>query len=58
MQQILPFTRQPGSKASSSTSSLLNPQSTYYLTPLTPRRVHRLTASSPLPINNNTKLGD
>jgi len=54
MQRILHFTRQPGSRASSSTSSsassstsLLNPQSTRHLTPLAPRRVYGLTASSP-----------
>ena len=54
MQRILHFTRQPGSRASSS----LNPQSTRYLTPLIPHRVYKLTASSPLLINNNVKLGD
>jgi len=62
MQHILHFTRQLGSRAfsstSSSTSSSLNLQSTYYLTPLVPRRVRRLTVSSPLLIDNNTKLGD
>jgi len=50
MQRTLHFTRQPGSRASFSTSSstsLLNPQSTRYLTPLAPRRVYRSTASSP-----------
>ena len=56
MQRILHFTRQLGSKASSSTS-LLNPQSKRYLTPA-PRRVRGLTASPPLLIDDNTKLGD
>jgi len=58
MQRILHFTRQPGSRASSSTFSSLNPPSTRHLTPLTPRRVRGLTASSPLPINDDTKSGD
>jgi len=58
MQRILHFTHQPGSRASSSTSSLLNPPSTRYLTPLIPRRVRGSTASSPLLINDDTKLGD
>ena len=62
MQYILYFTRQPGSRAFSSTSfftfSLLNSQSIHYLTPLVPYRVYRLTASSPLLINNNTKLSN
>ena len=62
MQCILHFTRQPGSRASLSTSSstfsLFNLKSTRYLTPLAPRRVRRLTASSLLLINNNIELGD
>jgi len=62
MQRILHFTRQLGSRASSSTSfstsSLLNPPSTRYSTPLTPCRVYRLTASSSLLINDDTELGD
>ena len=62
MQCILHFTCQPGSKASSSTSSstfsLLNLQSTCHLTPLIPRRVRRLTVSSFFLIDNNTKSGD
>jgi hypothetical protein len=57
MQRILHFMRQLGNRASPFTSSL-NPQSTHHLTPSAPRRVRRLTASSPLPVNNNTKLGD
>ena len=43
---------------SSFTSSLFNLQFTHYLTPLVLHRVCGLTASSLLPINNNTKLGD
>jgi len=62
MQYILYFTRQPGSRVFSSTSfstsSLLNSQSIYHLTPLVPRRVCGLTASSPLLIDNNTKSGN
>jgi len=62
MQHILHFTHQPGSRASSSTSSFtsssLNMQSIYHLTPLTPHRVRGLTTSSPLLINDDTKSGD
>jgi len=57
MQRTLHFTRQPGSRASSSASSL-NPQSTHHSTPLTPRRVRGLTVSSPLPIDDDTESGD
>ena len=68
MQRILHFTRQLGSRASSSASSpalsstssstsLLNPQSTRHSTPV-PRRVRRSTTSSPLPIDDNIELGD
>jgi len=59
MQRTLHFTRQLGIRASfsasSSASSLLNSQSTRYLTPLTPRRVRGLTASSPLLIDDDTE---
>ena len=62
MQRTLHFTRQPGSRASSSasssTSSSFNPQSTRHSTPLVPRRVRGSTASSPLPIDDDTESGN
>ncbi len=62
MQRTLHFTRQPGSRASSSASSStyssFNSQSTRHSTPSAPRRVRGSTASSPLPIDDNTESGD
>ena len=61
MQRILYFTRQPGSRAflsASSSTSLFNSQSTRHSTPSAPRRVRGSTASSPLPIDDDTKSGD
>ena len=58
MQCILHFTRQPGSRASLSASSSASSLSTRHLTPLAPRRVRGSTASSPLPIDDDTESGD